>query len=119
MIDVDQFIGGRRLVDEYAEPPERVDALEGLESVFGNGPSAHAVKAIAAGNVVAFDLLNGSVRAEADERHVAFDGLQTDVHRLVYCRGADRRTRVHKVASDFGLPVDSDRLAREPLKSMR
>jgi hypothetical protein len=66
VVDIDEFVGCWRFVDKDTEPPEGVDALEGSELVLRDGPTAHAMKTVAAGNVVARDLVRGAVRAKSD-----------------------------------------------------
>ena len=68
VVDIDEFVGCWRLVDKDTEPSEGVDALEGPKLVLWDGPAAHAMKTVAAGNVVAQDLLIGAIPTKSDQR---------------------------------------------------
>src|ERR1700681_4205988 len=67
MVGVDQLIMGGRRDGQDAEPCERIRALEGGEHASGNRWPAHAVKTVAAGDDVAYEL---DLLAVSNEHHL-------------------------------------------------
>ena len=65
---VDELVGGRRRLGENPEPAERVDALVDGEHAGWNRRPADAVKAIAAGDEIAVNLVFGAAVAEAERQ---------------------------------------------------
>ena len=102
---------GRRLVDQQAEPAERVDALEGLQGAGRDGGARDAVIAVAAGDEIAMQLLLLPVRPEGHARRGAIEIVERDVLGLVDRRATEGLAGCDQVARHFGLAVDGDRLA--------
>src|SRR5262249_44410953 len=78
--------------------------------------AADAVKAVAAGDEVAGDLLHVAADAVGYARTVAEDVVHADVAGGVDGLCASDRAAVHEVAGDLGLSVDHHRLAGELLE---
>src|SRR5262249_36501876 len=55
VIGVNEFVGNWRGLGKHAKPTEWIFALEHLDRTCGNAGPAHAVKAIAAGDEIAFN----------------------------------------------------------------
>src|SRR3569833_1543219 len=87
---------------QHAQPAERIDALESLESFLGNRLARHAVEAVAAGDVVACEFDGRAVFDESHARLVRVDVMQLDLLRLEDARCAAGRTRIHQVLRDYG-----------------
>ena len=106
MVGVDQLVGNRWRVAEHAQPAERVHALEGAQRARRYAGARHAVKPVAAGDVVAAHLVGALALAPAHHRRAALEAVQAHVGRLVDGAQPRRRARLHQVARDLGLAVD-------------
>src|SRR4030095_11691171 len=72
--------------------------------------TADAMKAVAAGDEVAFDLVREAVLDVADARPVGVEIMRLDVGGLVDGGEAGGLAGVHQVERDLGLAVDHDGL---------
>ena len=79
MVGVDQFMRDRRRLRQDAEPAERIDPLEGLDRRRLDAGAADAVKAVAAGDEVAGDLVADAVLDIGDARMVGVEIMRLDV----------------------------------------
>ena len=111
MVDIDQLMRDRRGFRQDAEPAERIDPLIGLDRRRLDAGAADAVKAVAAGDEVAGDLVGDAVLHIGDARMVGVEIMRRDVGGLVD-RGQPRRLAgVHQVERHLGLAVDHHALA--------
>ena len=101
----------RRRLGQDAEPAERIDPLEGLDRLRLDAGAADAVKAVAAGDEVAGDLVGDAVLDVGDARMVGVEIVRLDVGRLVDRGQPGRLARVHQVERHLGLAVDHHGLA--------
>ena len=74
------------------------------------------MKAVAAGDEIALDLVRLAIGAIGHARPGAENVVQGDVIGRVDRRRADGRAAVHEILGDFGLPVDHDGLAGQRLE---
>ena len=74
------------------------------------------MKAVAAGDEIAFDLVEFAVGPIDDARLLAENIVQGDIIGSVDRRRASSRAAVHEILGDFGLPVDHDGLAGQFLE---
>ena len=83
VIGVDQFVADRRRLRQDPEPAERIDPLEGLDRRRLDAGAADAVKAVAAGDEVAGDLVADAVLDVSDARMIGVEIMRLDVAGLV------------------------------------
>src|SRR5882672_2466653 len=112
VIRVDQFVGHGRRIAQDAEPAEGIDALERRERMDRDTLAAHAVKAVAAGDELAGDLLITSALAIADARLVRIEVVDAGLVAFEAQLAAALEARVDQVLGHLGLPVDRHRSAR-------
>ncbi len=111
MVDIDQFIGDRRRLRQNPEPAEWIDPLKRLDRRRFYAGAADAVKAVAAGDEVACDLMADAVLVVGDARMVGVEIMRLDVGGLIDGGEAGGLARVHQVERHLGLAVDRHRLA--------
>ena len=116
MVDVDEFVGDRRLVDENPEPSEGIDPLVGAQLLFRDRAAADAVKTVAARDVIACDLERLPVLDVTDPRPLRLEIVKADLERFVDRLRAQDRARVHQIARRLGLAIDRDGLAGQRLE---
>jgi hypothetical protein len=83
VVGIDQLRADRRGFRQDAEPAERIDPLVGLDRRRLYAGAADAMKAVAAGDEVAFDLVADAVLDVADARAVGIEIERLDVGGLI------------------------------------
>src|ERR1019366_935558 len=116
VIDVDQFVGDRRLFHQNSKPSEWINPLIGSKLIFRDGLTAYPVKAVAADDVITVDFELLAVRAPPYIWVFGFDVVNADIERFVNRRRAAGLAHIHQIACDFGLTVDQNGLAGQPLE---
>src|SRR5258705_5511259 len=111
VVDIDQFMRDRRRLRQNTEPAERIDPFKRLDRRRFYAGAADAVKAVAAGDEVAGDLVADAVLVVGDARTVGVEIMRLDVGGLIDGGEAGGIARVHQVERDLGLAVDRHRLA--------
>ncbi|KGD49403.1 4-hydroxybenzoate 3-monooxygenase domain protein [Burkholderia pseudomallei] len=113
---IDELVERRRRIGEDAEPGVRVHALERAPPLGGDRLARDAVKAVAAGDIVAIDPIRATVRVhERHRRPLGRDVVQRDVAHVEVDRLAVLERGRDQVAHDFVLAVDGDRAAGRQL----
>src|SRR5258705_7695082 len=110
VVDIDQFMRDRRRLRQNTEPAERIDPFKRLDRRRFYAGAADAVKAVAAGDEVACDLMADAVLVVGDARMVGVEIMRLDVGGLIDGGEAGGLARVHQVERDLGLAVDRHRL---------
>ena len=106
-----QFVIARRHVGQDAPPAKRVHPLKLAPDTLGQGLAGSTVKAVAAGDEVAFEPLAPSMH---DHRPIAVDPFDRLDRRLPDDRQAALVGRVDQVARYLRLTIDGDLAAGEP-----
>ncbi len=83
VIGVDEFVVDGRNVGEKPEPAEGINLLEGVEALALDRGAADAVKAVAAGNVVAVDAVGDTVLLIGDIGRGTVEIMRRDVGGIV------------------------------------
>src|SRR5207302_2743447 len=83
VVGIDQLGADRRGFRQDAEPAERIDPLVGLDCRWVYAGAADAMKTVAAGDEVAFDLVGHAVLDVADARAVAIEIERLDIGGLI------------------------------------
>src|ERR1019366_5562919 len=116
VIDVDQFVGDRRLFHQNSKPSEWINPLIGSKLIFRDGLTAYPVKAVAADDVITVDFELLAVRAPPYIWVFGFDVVNADIERFINSRRAAGLAHIHQIACDFGLPIDQNGLAGQRLE---
>src|SRR5437764_8827048 len=82
MIGIDQLVIGRRRFRQDADPAERIFAIVDPERIGGNARPANAVKAVAAGDEIAIELLEFALLAKANAWPAGLELMDADVIHL-------------------------------------
>src|SRR5262249_12485154 len=98
-------------IRQNAEPAQRIDPLVSADRARRHALAAYAVKAVAAGDEIAGDLVGLAVGAIAHTRRIAGNIVHAHALRRIDSRSARGGTSVHEIFGDFGLAVDHDGLA--------
>ena len=115
MPGVDQLVRGRCPPGQDAQPAERVDPLEGPQSLRRDARPAHPVEAVAPGDHVALDPLRPAGAVDvAHRRGVRGEVVHGHVVDLEVDGLARRQPGGDEVLDDLLLAVDGHRLAGEP-----
>src|ERR1035438_7034001 len=87
VVDVDQFVGDRRLLHQNSEPSEWINPFIGSKLIFRNSLTAHPVEAVAADHVITanFELL--AVRAPLHIRAFGLDVVNADIDKMLDALG--------------------------------
>src|SRR6185437_13111179 len=83
MVGIDQLMADRRRLRQDAEPAERIDPLEGFDGLWLDAGAADAMKAVAARDEVATDLVGSAVLYVSHARMIGVEIVRLDVGRLV------------------------------------
>src|SRR6185295_8300483 len=105
----------RRRLGHDAEPAERIGALEGPHQVFRNAVARHAMLAVAAGDIVAFQPLRLAVLLESDPGLFAVEIVKRYLPDIVDYATAVARSRPVKLLGDGGLAERPHLFAGMPL----
>src|SRR5262249_22520101 len=105
-----------RGLGKHAKPTEWIFALEHLDRTCGNAGPAHAVKAIAAGDEIAFNGLLFPIFAIAHLRMSCFEIDGSYILGSINDVGAALSVCVHEVAGKLGLAVNSNVCAQQSLE---
>ena len=97
---------------ENAEPAERIDALVDREQMFRDRGAADAVKAVAAGDDVAFQRFVPALMLEMDRRRLAVEPVDMRRLGLEQDRDAARQRHRDQILHHLLLAIDGDDLAR-------
>ncbi len=111
MARIDQLPGGRRRLGQDAEPGEGIGPFVSRQDAGRNARPADAVKAVAAGDEVAGQLVLRAVQAIADARLAAVDIVDRDVRRLETDLSVLGEAQGDHVLHRLVLTVDRDRAA--------
>ncbi len=109
VVRVHELVDRRSDVGEDAEPRERILALERAEDAGGNARAADAVKAVAACDDVALELLRDALVREPNARPLAVELVHAHAVDVEEQRQTARQPRSDEVLHDLGLTVDDDR----------
>ena len=113
VIGIDQLVFRRRRFRQHPDPAERIFAIIGREHTSWNARPAYAVKAVAAADEVAGELLVLAVVPEPDFRCLAGEVVNADVARLEQDLATIRKAPVDQILHHLLLAVDGHALADE------
>src|ERR1700734_1629076 len=102
---INQLIGNRRRIGKNTEPAERIDTFVCRDRARRDAHTTNAVKPVATGYEVAFNLVHLAADPVADARFTAGYIVRAHVMSGVDRRRAGGRAAVHQVLGDLGLPV--------------
>ena len=104
-VGIDELVRHRGHIGQHTQPTKRVYAFIGLEHIGRRAGAAHAVKAIAARDEVAFDRVLPPVLFVAHHGGGAVKPVDRYVFGVIHGGQPLGRTCLHQVAGDFGLAV--------------
>ena len=100
-----------RHIGQHAQPAKRVNAFKFLDGIFGHTGTARAMKAVAASDKVAGQLLLLAVLNVAHFGLGAVKVMNADLARFIHSGQPGGRPRIHQVAGDFSLTISRHHLA--------
>src|SRR4051812_39011333 len=106
---VDELASVRRCPNENAKPAERVMPHVLGTRIDRNARPANAMKAITAGDELAFQCLAPLVGLDVDARVLRVDIARRHVSRVEYDASTGVEPRLHQILDHFVLRVDGDR----------